>query len=87
MQEYLINFILENQIPYLNVNIVSGGWSIKYPYSSLTYVLFDENGLQLLEGSWRVPQDVISQWTDNDDVITDALLVAQPWIIQQTTNV
>lgn len=81
MNSTMVNFSLATPLPFINVEAVGGCWEIQYPSSMLTWILYDVNNVNLTHGYWQVPSDVIAQWTDNDDVITDALLEAQPWIV------
>lgn len=77
----MINFDLPNPLPYLNTDAVKGGWHIDYPSNLLSYVLQSADTQALVSGMWQVPQEVVALWTDDDDVITDALIQAQPWIV------
>ena len=77
----MIDFDLTTPMPYLNVEATKGAWQLDYPNNTLKYVLRTETKQELLSGYWQVPDEVIAQWTTNDDVITDALLEAEPWDI------
>jgi len=77
----MIQFNVNPAIPYFNVEITKGEWTIVYPANVLQYNLREANGFLLKEGTWNVPTETIDAWGTDDSVITNALLTAAPWEI------
>lgn len=76
-----IEFELTPAIPYLNVNATKGFFYVQYPSGWSYWEIQDENGTQLKNGNYTFSPEVLSQWTDSDQVLIDDILAAQPWMI------
>lgn len=77
-----IQFNLTSPLPYLNSKIEKGTFDLVYPKGNAYWQLLDERGNRAMDGSYIFSQEVISQWTDSDDVLIEDLLAAEPWIVK-----
>jgi hypothetical protein len=77
-----IQFNLSSPLPYLNTQITKGSFIVSYPSGLSYWQLEDEKG-KVLDGNYTFSQETLSQWTDSDQVLIDALLEAEPWIVKE----
>lgn len=86
MDKNNIPFVLPKPLPYFNIYAVAGGWHCFFldnTTAKVAWVITDKDGTDLSSGNWIVPQDVFDNWGTNNDVVTEALVAAQPWLIQE----
>ena len=77
-----IQFNLSSPLPYLNTQITKGRFIVSYP-SGLSYWQREDEKGKVLDGNYTFSQETLSQWTDSDQVLIDALLEAEPWIVKE----
>jgi len=78
----MIHFNLSSPLPYLNTQITKGSFIVSYPSGLSYWQLEDEKG-KVLDGNYTFSQETLSQWTDSDQVLIDALLEAEAWIVKE----
>jgi hypothetical protein len=69
---------LPEPIGFINTTATQVAWMVTYPSNVMYYVLQNQNGTNLKDGNWLVPDDVIQVWGP-DSVVSDALILAEPW--------
>lgn len=72
--------ILPTPLPYMTTPITKVAWRITYPENTMYYQLQNNEGHTLAHGNWQVPTEVTDAWAEDDSVVTDALIAAQPWV-------
>ena len=76
-----IQFELGEPLPYLNTEASMVDFWVNYPSGGCYWKLCDSMGMMLKDGNYTFSEEVLSNWTDSDDVLIDALNDAQPWLI------
>lgn len=76
-----IEFELASPMPYLNTEAVKGFFYVQYPSGWSYWEIQNQAGVQLKNGNYTFSQEVLSQWTDSDQVLIDDILAAEPWIV------
>ena len=77
-----IPFILPAKLPYLDTFVTNGNWHCFYldeNSAEIAWQLLDDTAQPLVSGNWSVPPDVLNVWGTNNDVVTKALVAAEPW--------
>jgi hypothetical protein len=72
---------LPTPLPYINDVITQVAWRVTYPENIMYYELQNSYGLPLTNGNWSVPKSVTDVWYDDDSIVTNALIAAQPWVV------
>lgn len=82
-----IEFQLNPKLPYLNTEAVKGYFYVQYPSGWSYWAIQDEKGTNLKDGNYTFSQEILSQWTDSDQVLIDDILAAAPWIVVDATPI
>lgn len=77
-----IYFQLNPALPFINVEATKGFFFLQYPSGWSYWEIQDEKGTQLKNGNYTFSAEVLSQWTDSDQVLINDILAAAPWIIK-----
>lgn len=60
-------------------------WNVSYPNNLLYYQLQTADGFVMKDGNWIVPNEIINTWALDDTIISNAVINAEPWNIQEVT--
>lgn len=74
-----IEFQLNPTLPYLNTQAVKGYFYVQYPSGLSYWVIQNETDQILKSGNYNFSEEVLSQWTDSDQILIDTILSAAPW--------
>jgi hypothetical protein len=82
-----IDFQLNPSLPFINVEAVKGFFYVQYPSGFSYWAIQDAKGSNLKDGNYTFSQEILSQWTDSDQVLIDDILAAAPWIVVDPTPI
>lgn len=74
-----ISFQLASPVPYFNTTATQGYFYLQYPSGSTYWVVQNQDSVPLKDGTYVIPQSVLSAWLGDDQVLVDHLLTAAPW--------
>ena len=75
------NVKLDQPLPFLDVTATVVEFKVQYPSGWCYWQLQTESGKALKDGNYYFPKDVLSRWTESDDVLVNDLKAAAPWLI------
>jgi hypothetical protein len=72
---------LLNPIQFFNIQITKIGWIMSYPDNTAYYQLLTIDNIKVHDGHYKVPDDIVQQWGADDSIITNQIVLAEPWNI------
>lgn len=77
-----IKFELPKPLPFLNTKAVRGDWHcffLDQVSAKVSWRLMDDSDEVIHSGNWDVPEETFNKWGTDNNTITTAVLLAEPW--------